>query len=287
MICYGAIGVGDTKMKLHRAAVAKLFETQRPGPGRRGGLRPGRGAVMPVRVAGCDPGTSSLDVVVLEDGRVADQARFSPEQLRADPGCAVRWLAERGPLDLVAGPSGYGLPLVRGGDCTDEQRRADDAGPPGRSSTAQRRGRLLAPWSRRSVDSSLPVVFLPGVIHLPTVPRASQDQPHRPGHGRQGLRRGAGAGGAAGRHVLPGRAGLGVHRLRGGLGRTDRRWPGRHVGADGLASGGAWDGEVAYLLSPLSKRDLFPAASAIWQIGRREKSLFARAWSRRWRPCAR
>jgi hypothetical protein len=27
VICYGAIGVGDTKMKLHRAAVAKLFES--------------------------------------------------------------------------------------------------------------------------------------------------------------------------------------------------------------------------------------------------------------------
>ena len=26
VICYGAIGVGATKMKLHRAAVAKLFE---------------------------------------------------------------------------------------------------------------------------------------------------------------------------------------------------------------------------------------------------------------------
>jgi hypothetical protein len=27
VVCYGAIGVGDTKMKLHRAAVAKLFES--------------------------------------------------------------------------------------------------------------------------------------------------------------------------------------------------------------------------------------------------------------------
>src|SRR5262249_32731593 len=26
VICYGAIGVGDTKMKVHRAAVASLFE---------------------------------------------------------------------------------------------------------------------------------------------------------------------------------------------------------------------------------------------------------------------
>ena len=27
VICYGAIGVGDTKMKVHRAAVARLFES--------------------------------------------------------------------------------------------------------------------------------------------------------------------------------------------------------------------------------------------------------------------
>src|SRR5262249_3795677 len=27
ILCYGAIGVGDTKMKVHRAAVARLFES--------------------------------------------------------------------------------------------------------------------------------------------------------------------------------------------------------------------------------------------------------------------
>ena len=27
MICYGAIGVGDTKMKAHKAAIAQLFQT--------------------------------------------------------------------------------------------------------------------------------------------------------------------------------------------------------------------------------------------------------------------
>jgi hypothetical protein len=26
VICYGAIGVGDTKMKIHKAAIARLFE---------------------------------------------------------------------------------------------------------------------------------------------------------------------------------------------------------------------------------------------------------------------
>ena len=27
VVCYGAIGVGGTKMKLHRAAIARLFES--------------------------------------------------------------------------------------------------------------------------------------------------------------------------------------------------------------------------------------------------------------------
>ena len=27
VICYGAVGVGDTKMRIHKAAIAKLFES--------------------------------------------------------------------------------------------------------------------------------------------------------------------------------------------------------------------------------------------------------------------
>ena len=78
---------------------------------------------MSVRVAGTDPGTSSLDVLVLQDGAVTDQARFTPAEMSADPARPVRWLEARGPFDLVAGPSGYGLPLVRGRDCGEAQRR--------------------------------------------------------------------------------------------------------------------------------------------------------------------
>ena len=37
-----------------------------------------------LRVAGTDPGTSSLDVVIFEDGAVVDQVRFTPSQLQAD-----------------------------------------------------------------------------------------------------------------------------------------------------------------------------------------------------------
>ena len=30
VVCYGALGVGGTKMKIHKAAVAKLFEANNP-----------------------------------------------------------------------------------------------------------------------------------------------------------------------------------------------------------------------------------------------------------------
>ena len=42
-----------------------------------------------VRVVGTDPGTSSLDLLLLVDGVVVDQARLSPELLRDDPGSLV------------------------------------------------------------------------------------------------------------------------------------------------------------------------------------------------------
>ena len=64
-------------------------------------------------VVGTDPGTSSLDLLLLVDGRVHDQARLTPDELRAEPARLSALLQRWSPLDLIAGPSGYGLPLVR------------------------------------------------------------------------------------------------------------------------------------------------------------------------------
>src|SRR5437763_5752809 len=120
-----------------------------------------------LRVAGTDPGTSSLDVLILEDGAVSDQCRFPSEQLQADPSLPVRWLTERGPFHLVAGPSGYGLPLAPAWNCTDRDLalmalvRPDDRG--------QGQGVLRFSALVRAFRSApLSVLFLPGVIHLPT-----------------------------------------------------------------------------------------------------------------------
>lgn len=215
------------------------------------------------RVAGADPGTTSLDWLVLEDGVVGDQVRFTPDDLRANPNLPVHWLTARGPFDLIAGPSGYGLPLVRSRDCTDRERalmalvRPDEHGLAG--------GILhFTALLRAFCASALPVVFLPGVIHLPTVPahrkinRIDLGTPDKLCVAALALAQLAASGhdyrrcdfclvelGAAFTACVVVRQG----QIVDGLGGTS--------GPLGWQSGGAWDGEAAYLLSPLTKNDLF------------------------------
>ncbi|MGH7575070.1 MAG: DUF1464 family protein [Longimicrobiales bacterium] len=117
------------------------------------------------RVLGIDPGTLSIDVCGLDQGRV-----FLDESVpttRADAGDALIALIERaGAVNLVLGPSGYGLPLVP----IEEVRERDLALAflPSQSGSAGIGG--LRALIRRLRDAGLPVVFAPGVIHLPTVP---------------------------------------------------------------------------------------------------------------------
>jgi predicted butyrate kinase (DUF1464 family) len=226
-----------------------------------------------IRVAGADPGTSSLDVLILEDGVVGEQVRFTPEQLQADAALPVRWLSERGPFHLIAGPSGYGLPLMRAADCTESDLalmslvRPDERGP----DDARRQGVLgFSSLLRELIASKLPVVFLPGVIHLPTVP------PHRKINridlgtadklcvaalalAQRTKKLELDLAAYHGCVIELGSAFAACLVLSGGqivdaLGGTS--------GPPGWRGGGAWDGELAYLLSPLQKRDLFAGGVA-------------------------
>jgi predicted butyrate kinase (DUF1464 family) len=217
--------------------------------------------MSPPRVAGTDPGTSSLDVVVLEAGAVVDQASFAPAEVQADPPAPLAWLEARAPFDLVAGPSGYGLPLVRASDCTPRDLalmalvRPDDPRPGGVPGFS----RLL----RALCSSSLPVVFLPGVVHLPTVPahrkvnRIDLGTPDKLCVAALALALRAGVGGPAcytGCVVELGSAFTACVVLRDGQ-VVDAL--GGSSGPPGRLGPGAWDGECAYLLSPLGKGDLF------------------------------
>jgi len=119
------------------------------------------------RVAGIDPGTLSLDACGLDDGRLYLDASWPTAELLARPEALVDALLAAGPVDLVVGPSGYGLPLRRARDVTDEELRLAFLAPPGESGGI---GGLRA-LARRLEAAGVPLVFTPGVVHLASVPR--------------------------------------------------------------------------------------------------------------------
>jgi predicted butyrate kinase (DUF1464 family) len=217
-----------------------------------------------VRVVGTDPGTSSLDLLLMVDGAVHDQARLTPEMLRADSGALVATLDRWAPLDLVAGPSGYGLPLVAGSDLTESALdQMSLVRPDERGSGVGLIG--LRAWVRALAGSGLPVVFLPGGIHLPTIPghrklnAIDMATPDKVAVAALALwaeacARGGDYSQATFAVVELGSAFSAVLVIAGG--RLVDAAAGTR-GPVGVRSGGAWDGEVAYWRSPLSKNDLF------------------------------
>ena len=118
------------------------------------------------RVIGIDPGTVSIDVCGLDDGRIFLDESYSTRLTLADPARFVAQLESRAPLDLVAGPSGYGLPLRRARDITDADIRLAYLAADGDSGGIGGLRKL----AHALAASDLPIVFTPGVIHLPTVP---------------------------------------------------------------------------------------------------------------------
>src|SRR5437763_10333137 len=118
------------------------------------------------RVIGIDPGTVSIDLCGLEDGRLFLDRSIPTSDALADPARFVRLLEDAGPVDLVAGPSGYGLPLTRARDATGGDLRLALLAPSGEAGGIGGLGALLRALAR----SRLPVVLTPGVVHLPTVP---------------------------------------------------------------------------------------------------------------------
>ena len=122
------------------------------------------------RVIGIDPGTVSFDICGLENGRVFLDTTLPSKEFAANPQALIDILTSAQPVDLIAAPSGYGLPLVpieKFGDrerflftLVDERERE-------RIPVLGGMGKMI-PLMK---DCGLPLLFIPGVIHLPTVPR--------------------------------------------------------------------------------------------------------------------
>src|ERR1041384_6015133 len=85
------------------------------------------------RVIGIDPGTVSIDLCGLEDGRLFLDRSIPTSDALADPGRFVALLEGAGPPPPVPapGPSGSGLPLTRARDATDGDLRLALLAPPG------------------------------------------------------------------------------------------------------------------------------------------------------------
>ncbi len=75
------------------------------------------------RVIGIDPGTVTIDVCGLDDGEVFLDRSLPTIEALAHPSVLVELIAAAAPLDLVAGPSGYGLPLTAARDLTEADLR--------------------------------------------------------------------------------------------------------------------------------------------------------------------
>src|SRR5438034_9161730 len=115
---------------------------------------------------GTDRGTVSMAACGLKDGRLFRVRSVLTAEAIADPARFVGVLEAAGPLDCVVGPTGYGLPLTRAHEATEEDFRLAflaAEGEPGGIGGLRTLARALA-------RSALPVLFTPGVIHLPSVP---------------------------------------------------------------------------------------------------------------------
>src|SRR4051812_21246112 len=118
------------------------------------------------RVVGIDPGTVSIDVCGIVDGQLYLDRSWPTEEVLAHPDRFIEILTGSGLPDLIAGPSGYGLPLLPSSKVTEENLRLAFLSPPDEPGGIGGLSRL----AKMLGASGLPVIYTPGVIHLSTVP---------------------------------------------------------------------------------------------------------------------
>ena len=117
------------------------------------------------RVIGIDPGTKSFDLCGLEEDKVILDISVPTGDIIGDSGLLADIITDN-EADLVVGPSGFGIPVTSIGDIGERELflmslvKKED----GKNTLGMRAS------INRMKQKKLPVFFIPGVIHLPTVP---------------------------------------------------------------------------------------------------------------------
>ena len=135
-----------------------------------------------VRVLGIDPGTKSIDICGLEDGVVYFEESIETIEAAKNPELVIKAIEKALPVDLIVGPSGYGVELTYLKDIPEDiledwyytyilltsREEIEDA---------LRKGFIgayiyyaMVQMVKEMKRRNLPVCFIPGVINLPTVP---------------------------------------------------------------------------------------------------------------------
>jgi predicted butyrate kinase (DUF1464 family) len=238
------------------------------------------------RVAGVDPGTVSFDLCVLDNGVPIVEHVFESRSLSEDGRPLLQALAGHGPFDLIYGPSGYGLPLVAAADVGEHELALMVLVRPDESRADAGVGGVRS-LLRTLASSELPIVFGPGVIHLPTVPAyrkfnridlGTADKVCAAAYAivDQARRREIAVSDTAMILLELGGAfsaalAISDGRIVDGMGGTS--------GPPGVRAAGALDGELAYLLAPmLTKQTLF-TGGALNPDGALETTDLASLWS--------
>ena len=230
------------------------------------------------RAIGVDPGTVSFDVCGRDDDDVFFEATYETADVRDDPGMLVDALSACGPVDLIVGPSGYGLPWtdVRdvGAEELDVMLLADAADGP-RGTIIGGMGRVLEALR----ESGLPVCFAPGVVQLTTVPEHRKVNRIDMGTADKLCAVALAVWDQARRLDVPYSATSFVSVEAGGAFTAVVAvehgaiidGSGGSCGAMGFRALGAMDGELAYLLRDFSK-DVLASGGAAWIAGTPECS---------------
>ena len=136
-----------------------------------------------VKVLGIDPGTRSFDFCGLKDGSVFYEKVIDTLEVAEKPEILVKAVEEVMPLDLIVGPSGYGIKITYLSKIAPDKvedwylknilllRKEDFEKALERKEIGMM---VYSAMTKTAVTMRMKnwnVVYIPGVIHLPTVPK--------------------------------------------------------------------------------------------------------------------